>query len=120
MCSDGADLTYLATRSSVDAAFEAVEELDLLPGATAVANPVLIHDERVIVFNAVTAADGNQLYAAQRASRAELFGAAVRLDVPSPSTAYNAPFVREDGCELFFTLHNSASGSRDIYRATVE
>ena len=114
--SGGTDL-LVATRATTAAPFDPPVFMTDLDTAAAEASPTLIASERVIVFtsNRVGTNGTLDVWYATRASRD------VAFDTPRPVPTISSPnkewhpFLRRDGCELFFTYYDGSSSIEDIY-----
>jgi hypothetical protein len=118
---DNTTHVFVARRASRGAPFGAPA---LVPGIVVYGVPDsgawLTDDQRTIVFHSGRAGQGSRdMWYATRASAADAFG--VALPVPVVNTADDdwKPFLRGDGCELFFASDRPGGGLDDIYRAVI-
>jgi Tol biopolymer transport system component len=106
----GTDI-WRATRATLDDEFGQPEPVLELDTAAEQASPSLIATGRVIVFTNGPSSNFDLWYATRASTD-------VPFDPPQPIPGINSsrteytPFLRPDGCELFFT--SSATGSEDI------
>ena len=113
----GAGHLMVATRPSFAAPFGTPQFATVLHVGQQSGNATLSADGRVAVYTSCTTTNCDIFYAL-RASPTSTF------NKPQPLTAVNTaayegePFIRGDGCELFFVRNNPGT-NWDIYRATV-
>jgi len=115
----------VATRSNRSSQFGA---LAFVPGIGSVTNaddggPTLTTDGRLLVFYSSRQNPGynNDLWYAVRASASDPFGTPQRVPGVNSGDGDWMPFIRGDGCELFFASNRSGGpGIDDIYRVVFQ
>lgn len=113
--------TYLGTRPSVGAPFDAVEPLsELWASGTSTLDAFMTNDGMMVFFNREPAEGQGELYMAWRTSLQDDFGEAVALAYVNTSDDERDPWISADGQRLFFASNRRDGEGLDIYGTKLE
>jgi hypothetical protein len=108
---------HLARRNGASWVFSRPERVEELSSDAGEADPSLSDDQLVIVF-ATSRRGARELWYAVRDDADEPFGAPAPIPDINSGFGDSQPFLRGDGCELFFSSRRpGGSGQNDLYRA---
>jgi hypothetical protein len=114
---DSLYMTYLATRTSVSAAFERpvlVPEL-IVEGANV--SDAFLSDDGLTLYFARSVQSVSDLYVARRLTTEAPFGAAIALTTINTSNDDRDPWLSPDGTVLYFSSDRDNPGTLNIYQA---
>jgi hypothetical protein len=117
--SSGSFTLYRTERADIQSAFTAPVALGNLAATPDAQSPSLTDDLRTLVFAARTADNGYDIFFATRGGPDKPFGAPQPVPTVNSSGHEVEPFVRRDGCELFFGRMESGGSDWQLYRASV-